>query len=143
MKNSGFKDAKPLIKALKNKGVVKIGAAGFCWGGKVAVELAKSHKYIKAAVLLHPSDVIVDDMKEVKVPLAVLGAELDSNLPPAMMREFEAALDANKEVDDSFVKIYPGLKHGWTLRYNDTDAVAVKNANEAHQDMLNWFLKHL
>ncbi|KAM7521280.1 hypothetical protein LguiB_020242 [Lonicera macranthoides] len=60
-----------------------------------------------------------------------------------MMTEFEAALDVNKEVDDSFVKIYPGLKHGWTLRYNDTDAVAIKNENKGHQNMLIWLLKHL
>ncbi|XP_054805397.1 uncharacterized protein LOC129308344 [Prosopis cineraria] len=44
---------------------------------------------------------------------------------------------------DSFVKIYPGVSHGWTVRYNADIESAVKSAEEAHQDMLNWFTKHI
>jgi len=28
----GFESAKPIIEALKSKGVSSMGAAGFCWG---------------------------------------------------------------------------------------------------------------
>ncbi|MCD7455690.1 hypothetical protein HAX54_029166 [Datura stramonium] len=31
--DQGFEDAKVVIAALKSKGVTKIGAGGFCWGG--------------------------------------------------------------------------------------------------------------
>ncbi|KAK8457856.1 hypothetical protein SEVIR_3G257300v4 [Setaria viridis] len=58
----GFEDAKPVIAALKEQGVSAIGAAGYCWGAKVVVELSKAQE-IQAAVLLHPSFVSVDDMK--------------------------------------------------------------------------------
>ncbi|KAM0000791.1 putative dienelactone hydrolase [Helianthus debilis subsp. tardiflorus] len=44
---------------------------------------------------------------------------------------------------DNFVKIYPGVVHGWTTRYKDDDEHAVKSAMEAHADMLNWFTKYL
>ena len=44
---------------------------------------------------------------------------------------------------DGFVKIFPGVSHGWTVRYKDEDEVVVKCAEEAHKDMLDWFLKHL
>ena len=44
---------------------------------------------------------------------------------------------------DSFVKIYPGVAHGWTVRYNVEDESAVKSAEEAHLDMLNWFTKYV
>ena len=44
---------------------------------------------------------------------------------------------------DGFVKIFPGVSHGWTLRYNLEDAGAVKCAEEAHQDMLGWFFKYV
>jgi len=30
----GFEEAKPVIAALKEKGVSAVGAAGYCWGGK-------------------------------------------------------------------------------------------------------------
>ncbi|XP_040873402.1 endo-1,3;1,4-beta-D-glucanase isoform X5 [Glycine max] len=60
--DKGSEAAKSIIEALKSKGVTAIGAAGFCWGGKVVVELAKS-RLIQADVLLHPAFVSVDDIK--------------------------------------------------------------------------------
>lgn len=44
---------------------------------------------------------------------------------------------------DSFVKIYPGAAHGWTTKYNSEDELAVKRAEEAHLDMLNWLTKYV
>ncbi|TMW83528.1 hypothetical protein EJD97_001458 [Solanum chilense] len=139
--DQGFEDAKPVIEALKSKGVTKIGAAGFCWGAKVVVELAK-HAYIQAAVLLHPSFVVINDMHAVKIPISILGAEIDRRSPPELVKQFEMALNAKPEVD-AFVKIFPGVTHGWAVRYNDEDELAVKSAEESHQDMLGWFEKHL
>ncbi|KAI3711878.1 hypothetical protein L1987_70427 [Smallanthus sonchifolius] len=133
--------AKPVIHALKEKGITKIGAAGFCWGAKVVVELAKDAD-IQVAALLHPTFVTLDDIKGVKVPVAILGAEFDNISPPEVVKRFEAALQAKPEVDH-FVKIYPGVSHGWTVRYRDEDITSGKRAQEAHQDLLDWFSKCL
>ncbi|GAB2210291.1 hypothetical protein Droror1_Dr00015554 [Drosera rotundifolia] len=136
-----YEEAKPVIDALKSKGVTKIGSAGFCWGAKVVVQLGIS-EHIQAAVLLHPSFVTVEEIKAVKAPIAILGAEIDQISPPALLKQFEEILDARPEVD-GFVKIFPGVAHGWTVRYNTEDAAAVKSAEEAHQDLLGWFAKYL
>nr|XP_043623613.1 endo-1,3;1,4-beta-D-glucanase-like [Erigeron canadensis] len=133
---------KPVIQALKKKGMSKIGAAGFCWGAKAVVELAKEADIIQVSALLHPSFVTLDDIKGVKVSIAILGGELDIYSPPALINEFEAALDAKPEVDH-FVKIYPGMSHGWAIRYNDDDAAEVKCAEEACQDVVDWFSRYL
>ncbi|XP_008808248.1 endo-1,3;1,4-beta-D-glucanase-like [Phoenix dactylifera] len=137
----GFEDAKPVIAALKSKGISAVGAAGFCWGAKVVVELAKAAE-IQAAVFLHPSFVSVDDIKEVKCPIAILGAEFDHLSPPELVKQFEQILSAKTGVS-YFVKIFPGVAHGWSVRYKVDDASAVKSAEEAHQDMLDWFAKHV
>ncbi|XP_010905246.1 endo-1,3;1,4-beta-D-glucanase [Elaeis guineensis] len=137
----GFEDAKSVIAALKSKGISAVGAAGFCWGAKVAVELAKADE-IQAAVLLHPSFVSVDDIKEVKCPIAILGAESDHLSPPQLVKQFEQILSAKKRVS-YFVKIFPGVAHGWSVRYKTDDASAVRSAEEAHQDTLDWFAKHV
>ncbi|KAJ6803779.1 endo-1,3,1,4-beta-D-glucanase [Iris pallida] len=139
--DKGLEDAKPVIAALKDKGISTIGAAGFCWGAKVVAGLAKTGD-IKAAVMLHPSLVTIDDIKEIKVPIAILGAEIDRISPPALLKQFEEVLTAKSEVD-GYVKIFPGSAHGWTVRYEVTDEAAVAKAEEAHQDMLSWFAKHL
>nr|CAB3461557.1 unnamed protein product [Digitaria exilis] len=137
----GFEDAKPVIAALKEKGISAIGAAGYCWGAKVVVELAKAHD-IQAAVLLHPSFVAVDDIKEVKCPISILGAEIDKMSPPELVKQFELVLSANSGVAH-FVKIFPGVSHGWSVRYSLDDAAAVKSAEEALADMIDWFNKNL
>ncbi|GFZ21880.1 alpha/beta-Hydrolases superfamily protein [Actinidia rufa] len=123
---------------------------------KVVVELAK-YGNVQAVVLLHPSFVTLDDIRAVKVPISVLGAEIDRSSPPELLKQFEEALKGKSEVPnpvekfmisivlqvDGFVKIFPGVSHGWTVRYKDEDEMVVKCAEEAHKDMLDWFLKHL
>ncbi|KAF7813755.1 endo-1,3-1,4-beta-D-glucanase-like [Senna tora] len=140
--DKGIEIAKPVIEALKSKGVSSVGAAGFCWGAKVVVDLAKS-RLINAAVILHPSFVSVEDIKDVDTPISILGAEIDKMSPPELVKQFEQILAAKSGKVDSFVKLFPGAAHGWTVRYNEDDPEAVKAAEEAHQDMLNWFDKYL
>ncbi|EEF45407.1 endo-1,3;1,4-beta-D-glucanase [Ricinus communis] len=139
--DKGFEDAKPLVQTLKSKGVSAIGAAGFCWGAKVVVQLAKP-EFIQAAVMLHPSFVTVDDIKAVEVPISILGAETDHLSPPALVKQFEEVLNAKSEVG-SRCKIFPKVAHGWTVRYNVEDENAAKCADEAHGDMIEWFTKHV
>ncbi|XP_048136184.1 endo-1,3;1,4-beta-D-glucanase-like [Rhodamnia argentea] len=135
---SGFDDTLPVLQALKSKGIPKFGAAGFCWGGKGVVELGK-RELIQAGVILHPALVTPDDIKGVKVPIAVLGAEVDETAPPELLRQFEEVLAAKPEVD-GFVKVFPKTAHGWTTRYKVEDEAA---AMEAHSDMIQWFVKYV
>ncbi|CAN8258361.1 unnamed protein product [Cochlearia groenlandica] len=139
--DKGFEDSKPVVEALKNKGITAIGVAGFCWGAKVAVELAKQD-LVEAVVLLHPSRVTVDDIKGVKVPISILGAEFDKVSPPELVKQFEDVLAAKPEVKH-FVKIFPRVTHGWTVRYNANDPSEVEAAEEAHEDMLDWLIDHV
>ncbi|KAG9457427.1 hypothetical protein H6P81_001935 [Aristolochia fimbriata] len=137
----GYEDAKPVVAEIKSKGVTTIGALGICWGAKVIVEFAKVNE-IQAAVMFHPSLVTVEDIKEVKCPISILAAEIDHVTPPDMIKQYEVALSEKPEID-SFVKIFPGVAHGWAIRYDDNDESAVKNAEEAHTRMLDWFIKYL
>ncbi|KAI8561438.1 hypothetical protein RHMOL_Rhmol04G0339500 [Rhododendron molle] len=181
--DKGFEDAKQVIEALKCKGISSIGAAGFCWGAKVVVELAK-YAYIQATVLLHPSFVSWQDVQAIEVPISILGAEINPISPPQLLKKFAEVLKAKPEsVIFSFLDLlrstenstdsekglsiapaacrpetpflpisgipgsdtifFPGARHGWTVRYKDEDAVAVKLADEAHKDMVDWFVKYV
>ncbi|GAU33451.1 hypothetical protein TSUD_380870 [Trifolium subterraneum] len=140
--DKGCEDTKPVIAALRSKGFTSIGAAGFCWGGVAAVKLASSSDDIQAAVILHPGAITDKEFNDVKVPIALLGAEIDTFFPLEKLKQAEELLSAKAELE-SFVKLYPGVTHGWTVRYNAEDEVAVKSAEEAHQDMLNWFIKYV
>ncbi|KAL8210947.1 hypothetical protein R6Q57_005384 [Mikania cordata] len=136
----GCEDARRVVADLKSKGASAIGVAGFCWGGSTLSKLS-TYGEIDAAVILHPGPLSDDDGHAIKVPTAILGAEIDEHSPPEQMKRIGEILSA-KSVDN-FVKIYPGLVHGWTVRYKDDDEHAVKSAMEAHADMLDWFTKYL
>ncbi|KAH6816505.1 alpha/beta-Hydrolases superfamily protein [Perilla frutescens var. frutescens] len=139
--DKGCEDAKNVVEALKSRGVAKVGAAGFCWGGMVVVRLAK-FDCIDAAVLLHPGPITEEQINEVKCPIAMLGAETDNLAPPELLKKLGEVLSAKSEID-SFVKIFPGVGHGWTVRYDDDDEFAVKSAQESHVDMVNWLTKYI
>ncbi|XP_038882294.1 endo-1,3;1,4-beta-D-glucanase-like isoform X1 [Benincasa hispida] len=106
--DKSFDDGKAVVEALKSSGISAVGAAGFCW--VVVVELSKAD-LIQAAVLLHPSLVTVDDIKGVKAPISILGAEIDQISPPELLKQFEVVLSTKREVD-WFVKIFPKVSHG-------------------------------
>ncbi|TVU19301.1 hypothetical protein EJB05_35442, partial [Eragrostis curvula] len=128
-----------LIAALRKAGKT-VDVGGYCWGAKVAVDLAKTGK-IQAVVISHPALVTVDDIKEVKCPIEVLGGEYDTISPPKLIHQFESALE--QEGTDHLVKIFPRAAHGFACRYNSSDPFAVKIAVEARLDMISWFDKHL
>lgn len=128
---------KNLVEVVKKtKGIDSVGLAGFCWGAKVAVCVGKEKTHVKAVVQLHPSAVEASDYEQVVVPIAVLAAPTDG------VEQYEALLASRTEAA-SFVKVFPGVGHGWTVRYAETDESAVKKASEAHALMLDWFAKYL
>ncbi|KAJ6741040.1 ENDO-13-14-BETA-D-GLUCANASE-LIKE PROTEIN [Salix purpurea] len=94
--DKGQEDAKSVIATLKSKGVNSIGAAGFCWGGNVAVKLASSSNDIQAAVILHPGPLTIDEIK----------AEADHLSPPEQLKEFGEILSAKSQLA-SLVKDIP------------------------------------
>lgn len=126
---------KSLVEALKDQGMGSVGAAGFCWGAKTAVTLGKEN-VVKAVVQCHPSGVAQADYEEVVVPISVLAAPSDG------VDKYVDLLEKRTEVK-SFVKIFPGVTHGWTLRYDENDEVAMEQATAAHNLLIEWFTKYM
>ncbi|KAJ1275666.1 hypothetical protein BS78_05G153200 [Paspalum vaginatum] len=98
--------------------------------------LAKAPE-IQAGVVSHPGPITFDDIKEVKCPILILGTEIDHISRPEVIKQFEQVLSANSGVAHS-VKIFPGVAHGWSVRYSpDAAAAAVKSAEEALGDTID------
>lgn len=129
-----------LVEALGAKGIESVGLAGFCWGGKVAV-LSGKHKSgpVKAIVQCHPAFATESDYAEVALPISVLASPTDG------IAQFKGLLKIRKKEEHLkvFVKIFKGVVHGWTIRYDVNNKKAVEKANQAHRLLLVWFHKYL
>ncbi|KAI5065432.1 hypothetical protein GOP47_0020127 [Adiantum capillus-veneris] len=136
-------EASKIIEELNRQGFKRVGVVGFCWGGKITVSLINGSTKVDASVMLHPSFLLEEEIQAVKVPLAILGAEIDEITPPQMANEFGAILAKIPEVQGkTMVKIFEGGDHGFSTRYDPQDAEAVARATEACNDMINWFQKY-
>ncbi|KAL3695842.1 hypothetical protein R1sor_009918 [Riccia sorocarpa] len=138
--------ASRVIKTLRGKGVKRIGAMGNCWGAKITIGLLFGDKGVDAAVMNHPSFLTVDEVKAVKVPLAIHAARIDNVTTPEMAEEYGEILSKSPENEvrtKSYVRIFDGADHGWTTRYDENDEPARKRAEKAHADIIAFFHEQL
>lgn len=57
---------------------LKIGAAGYCWGGKYTVLLTHGPTpLIDAGFTAHPSNLVMPDIEQVKAPLCISVGDID------------------------------------------------------------------
>ncbi|KFY55689.1 hypothetical protein V496_06911 [Pseudogymnoascus sp. VKM F-4515 (FW-2607)] len=137
---------------------LKIGAAGFCWGGLYAIKLAQDtpssrvHRHgseaggvqplIDAAFTAHPSMVKVPtDIVGVTVPLSIAVGDVDFVMKFPDVQKSKSILE--KKSDDHEVVIYPGAKHGFAVRGDPKDPKQKEFADQAEEQAIAWFSKWL
>lgn len=92
----------------------KMGAIGFCFGGGVVLELARSGTKIDGVVSFHGNLDTPDanDAKAIKTPVLVLNGADDPAVPAEQIRAFETEM-RDAKVDWQFVN-YGGAVHSFT-----------------------------
>ncbi|KAL9611709.1 MAG: hypothetical protein Q9167_003671 [Letrouitia subvulpina] len=140
------------LKVLReDKGAtLPVGIAGFCWGGQHTVKLchdradaktAKGQPLADAFFTAHPSSLTVpQDIVDVKRNLSIAIGDDDAVMPIKQVRVAQKIL-ADKRGVDSEVVIYPGAKHGFSIRASRSkpDSKETKQAEEAENQAIAWF----
>ncbi|KAL6716376.1 hypothetical protein ACLMJK_005942 [Lecanora helva] len=147
---------KPLIDGFVNAvrmvpGTDKLGAVGFCWGGRYAIlqahgqeksERGSSVGGVDAAYACHPSLVsIPGDFEGVKVPLSLALGTKDSLLDVASVGGIREVLEG-KEVETQ-IRMYEDQVHGFALRSDWSSEKDKKAMDDAEKQGIEWFSKHL
>lgn len=126
-----------------------VGIAGFCWGGLHTVRLthdtaetktASGHALANAFFTAHPSSVdVVQDIGNVARPLSIAIGDDDPVMGMKQVRQAESILES-KDVDTNVV-IYPGAKHGFSIRASRAkpDSKETRQAEEAEEQAIAWF----
>jgi dienelactone hydrolase len=140
---------------------LKIGAAGFCWGGKYTVLLAHNtpssrvQRHIEGSssgapgalidcgYTAHPSYLTVpDDIDAVTLPLSIVVGDNDQALKGPLALQTKEILE-KKKAGNYEVNILPGAKHGFAIRTNPEDQLQMECAEKAELQAIAWFERWL
>jgi carboxymethylenebutenolidase len=117
----------------------KLGAVGFCFGGRMVNTLATRLADLSAAVPFYGTQPTAEDAAKIKAPLLLHYASLDTRITSGWPA-YEQALKANHVTYTGYV--YEGANHGF---HNDTtpryDEPAAKLAWQRTLDFFNKYLR--
>ena len=109
--DKGMQDITAAVKALRGRPEVvgKVGALGFCLGGKLAY-LAAARSGVDVAVGYYGVGIEGSLNEPPKCPLVLHFAEKDKFVPPEAVEKIKAAL---KDRNDVEIYVYPGQDHAF------------------------------
>jgi len=115
----------------------KLLVMGYCFGGTVALELARSGAPLAGTVTFHGglSNPTPDDAKNIKGPVLVMHGADDPFVPPAEVQAFKEEMK-NAGINMQFIT-YPGAVHAFTnpAAGNDNSKGVAYNASA---DKASW-----
>jgi len=123
--------------------VNKIGAVGFCWGGRYAILQAHEGSHVNAVFAAHPSLVSVpSDFDPITKPTSLALGTKDSLLDEKSRSGIQEVLSAKTDVPTE-VRIYEDQVHGFALRGDWSSEKDKEAMDEAAKQGVAWLQKHL
>ena len=133
-----LKDTVAALKARPEVGGRKVGAGGYCLGGRLAY-LAATSTGIDAAVAYYGGGIQtqLDLASRISCPMMFHYGEIDANIPLEAVETVRAAM-AGKEAE---IHVYPGAHHGFNCWARS--AYEPASAALAHGRTLGFLASHL
>ena len=149
--------SRPIIDGFVNAvrmlpGTDKIGALGFCWGGRYAILQAHGQEKdangssvggVDAAVACHPNLVAIPgDFDPITKPLSLALGTKDSLLDQASVGSIQDLMAKKTNVPHE-IRLYEDQLHGFALRSDWSSEKDKKAMDEAGQQGIDWFNSYL
>lgn len=139
--NHGFDTAKVVTDKVLDyiKSEIKpsfLGAIGYCYGAKLAIQHS-GEKKVDSIAIAHPSFVTKDEVKGIKTPIMVAAAETDPIYTDDLRIESEQIL---KDIGATyFLTRASGVYHGFAIRGDPNDKMNAFARKKACHDFIQWF----
>ncbi|KAF7966698.1 hypothetical protein HWV62_37322 [Athelia sp. TMB] len=136
-----------VIAQLRAEGVTRLGATGYCLGGRSVFDLAFD-RAIDVAVVAHPSFIAVpDDLQRYlglsHAPLLINSCGTDDMFPPSASAEADAILGGGRFAPGYARAHFEGCAHGFAVRGDLSDPKAKAAKEGAFEGSVEWFVRYL
>jgi len=122
-------------------GTEKVGAIGFCWGGRYAILAA--HGEVDAAYACHPTLIsIPGDFDPITKPLSLAVGTKDSQLDNDSVGKIQDIMAKKTDIPHE-LRIYDDQIHGFALRSDWSSEKDKKAMDESEKQGIEWFGKYL
>ncbi|RXW19843.1 hypothetical protein EST38_g6005 [Candolleomyces aberdarensis] len=145
--NHGPEQTRPpldnVLAALKEQGIKKIGATGYCFGGRYVFDLAFEN-ITDVSVVSHPTFIKApEDLEKYlevsEAPLLINSCTFDERFPPESQAIADQVLGDGKFTPGYKREYFEGCTHGFAVR-GDMNDPKVKAAKEgAFNSAVTWF----
>lgn len=119
----------------------KIGAVGFCWGGRYAILLGQGDKPIDAVVANHPSFATDDEIANVTVPTQINVGDADAMMSVDQAKKAKEALGGKSFKAE--VNIIPDAVHGFAVRGDQNNDKEKKDKDTAAENTIKFLSANL
>ncbi|KAJ6574733.1 hypothetical protein B0H19DRAFT_1125512 [Mycena capillaripes] len=103
-------------ETLKSSGAKKVGAYGFCWGGKVTLSAGGESTPFDSVSIIHPAMLSVDDANKLTVPL---GIYISKDEPVDEYIKILEVIAKKPFATKNDNKYYANMFHGWAAARAD------------------------
>jgi len=128
-------------ETLKANGAKKIGAYGFCWGGKVTICAGGNSTPFNSVAMIHPAMLSSNDAEKLTVPIGVYISKDES------VEEYNKILEiiAQKQfATKNDHKNYINMFHGWAAARGDlNNPENKKEFEDVYKRLVDFFRKTL
>ncbi|KII87465.1 hypothetical protein PLICRDRAFT_125453 [Plicaturopsis crispa FD-325 SS-3] len=136
-----------VIAALKADGITKLGAVGYCFGGRYVFDLAFDD-VIQVSVVNHPSLLEAPgDLQKyrdvAKAPLLINSCELDDQYTFEKQKIGDEILGDGKYAPGYERNYFAGCEHGFAVRGDLSNPLVKAGKEGAFKSAVQWFRKYL
>ena len=136
----------PFMESLRNEAKqqrLSLGVAGYCWGGKPAVNLAHT-ELVDCAFTAHPSALALPgEIERIRVPFSLAIGDMDLVMGIKEVEQTKGILKAKSDDVPSQVVVYPGGGHGFAVRGHPDDEKEKMQRIQAEDQAIEWFTTYL
>ncbi|CAF2147457.1 unnamed protein product [Rotaria magnacalcarata] len=132
------------FKALRSeKGVTRIQAVGYCFGGLYALLVGNGELHLADVIVgCHVSLVNKTHFEQLQVPAAFVCAQEDNQFTDALRSEAEKILARKLDISSKFL-LTEGTVHGFAARPDPNNPVIMKAFTQANNFIVEWAKAYL